>query len=249
MIGRRLEARRIALGILIGTFAAVGSASAQDEWIPQASLRGMSGLVVIPTADVMPTDAVRFGVSWVDKKVAHNTKDQSDNYHFFFTAGFLPRVEVSFRVTHAPDGLFKKELSTEPGTFDRGGSGRLLILTEGRKRPAVAVGIDDARGTRRFHSLYVVASKWFTNPGDLVEAQLAGGYGSDALKTEHDRVLDGVFGGGQIVYRQLVAVALDFDSETWNTIIRAHAFGHLTAQVALLDFTGPAGGVIWTQRF
>jgi hypothetical protein len=242
--------------VLILTVALAGMLGARtvcaqftaDEWVPQTTLWGTTGLVNTPTADVLPSDALRFGVMYDDRKWTHDQRDKSDAYHTYLTVGFVPRVEISLRFTYHPDDFLDEQV-TDPGTVDRGANGRLLVLTEGRTRPALAVGIDDVRGTRRFHSLYAVASKWVTSEEALLKLRLSGGYGSAALDTVHERVLNGWFGGGELVYGNFVSAVLDFDTEKWNTSIRLVAFQRLAAQVVLLNLETLSGGVSWTQRF
>lgn len=218
-----------------------------DDYVVPCDLRGMTGLINTPTADVLPSGTVRFGFSLVDKQWAYHARGRTDNNHYFLSVGFLPRVEVSVLASYFPHDRLSVFLQGE-GTVDRGGSGRILLLNEGKMRPAVAVGIDDARGTRRFHALYVVGSKWFTRDDLPVSARLSAGYGSTALRAKN-YILDGVFGGGEVVYRGTASLALDFDTEKWNTSIRLIAFHRLAAHFAFLNFEAPAGGFTWTQSF
>jgi len=241
----------VALGLLAGRAASAsarwGDPPPETGYIVPTGLRGMSGLINTPTADVLPSGSIRFGFSLVDKQWAYHARGKTDNNHYFLTVGFLPRVEVSILASYFPHDKLSVNLPGE-GTVDRGGSGRLLLLDEGRTRPAVAIGIDDARGTRRFHDLYIVGSKWLKKSEIPVSARISAGYGSTLLHAKR-HVLDGVFGGGEIVYHDAVSLALDFDTEKWNTSIRLIAFQRLAAHFAFLNFEAPAGGFSWTQRF
>jgi len=237
-------AAALALGLLLGLPAPV---RAGDGYVVPSDLRGMTGLINTPTADVLPNGTVRFGFSLVDKQWAYHARGRTDNNHYFLSVGFLPRVEVSVLASYFPHDKLSIFLEGE-GTVDRGGSGRILLLDEGHTRPAVAVGIDDARGTRRFHALYVVGSKWLRRPDLPVAAHFSAGYGSTALRAKN-HILDGVFGGGEVVVRNTVSVALDYDTEKWNTSIRLIAFHRLAAHFAFLHLEAPAGGFTWTQSF
>ncbi len=73
-----------------------------DEWVPQSTLWGTTGLVNTPTADVLPSNALRFGVIGVDEQWAHDQRGTSDAYHNFLTVGFVPRVEINLRFTYHP---------------------------------------------------------------------------------------------------------------------------------------------------
>jgi len=253
-------ARRDGLGIhgaafLVPLFLLLtgGEAGAADRseakeqsayWFP--TLLGTTGLIMTPTADVLPSESVLFGLTLTNKTWSYFDRGDSDNYTYFFVVGFLPRVEISVHATYAPKDRLISSGDTQ-GTNDRGASGRLLLLTEGDRRPALAVGIDDVRGTRRFHSLYAVTSKGVRLPSHfLIRGSL--GFGSDQLEAQN-HILDGVFGGAEIRYEDMVGIALDYDTEKWNTCFRLVLFQRLAAYAAFLDFESPSGGVSWFQRF
>lgn len=230
-----------------GEVGAAGRAGGEEQspyWFP--TLLGTTGLIMTPTADVLPSETILFGLTLTNKTWSYFDRGDSDNYTYFFVVGFLPRVEISIHATYAPNDRL---ISTgdRQGTNDRGASGRLLLLPEGDRRPGLAVGIDDVRGTRRFHSLYAVTSKGFRLSSDfLVRGSL--GYGSDQLKAQN-HVLDGGFGGGEVRYRDVAGIALDYDTEKWNTSFRLVLFQRLAAYAAFLDFESPSGGISWFQRF
>jgi hypothetical protein len=259
VLHRRRAARsggslRIAAFALLGVLTGVGASQAGDLGIlDPVTLHGTTGLINTPVADVLPSGTIAFGVSVIDKEWAYHGRIQgkapsrTDNIHYFLTAGFLPRVEVSVRASYFPDDRLYQD-ALETGTVDRGASGRILVLPEGKAHPAVAVGGDDVRGTRRFHALYVVGSKTFDVRPGWVKARISAGYGSTALDAEN-YVLDGGFGGGEVVLSDFLSLALDYDTEKWNTLVRLVAFRHLAARFALLNFEAPAGGLTWTHSF
>jgi exopolysaccharide biosynthesis protein YbjH len=251
---RKLGVRRglgwvvlVLTGLLLPSLAGAVPPDTLKAWQEAPGLDGMTGLINTPTADVLPSGGLRVGFSWFDKEWAYYVRGKSDNYHYFLTFGFVPRVEVSVRASYFPDDQLDTA-TNQKGTVDRGGNARVLVLTEKEKRPAVAVGIDDLRGTRRFHSLYAVASKTFTIKPKLLRLRLTGGYASDVLKAD-DHILDGGFGGAELGVGHFASWALDYDTEKWNTSVRLFAFRRVTAHLALLNFEGLAGGVSWTHQF
>jgi Exopolysaccharide biosynthesis protein YbjH len=143
-------------------------------WQEPPSLIGMTGLINTPTADVIPSGALRIGFGWFDKEWAYHARGVSDNYHYFLSFGFVSRVEVAIRASYFPDGQLDTS-TPEKGTVDRGGNARVLLLTEGGRRPALALGIDDVRGTRRFHSLYAVGSKTFIIKPEIIRVRVSAG--------------------------------------------------------------------------
>lgn len=243
---------------LTGVGGAWSSAVAADDSLWMPNLLGTSGLINTPTAYVLPDASILFGVSVTEKKWAYyagsdpsRPRGVTDNWNYFFTVGFFPRVELTLRVTYAPDAGFREGFP-EVGIVDRAGAGRLQVFTEGRMVPAVSVGIDDARGTKRQHSLYAVGTKGVSLSG-ATAMRVTLGYGSDALKgdspDESPVVLDGLFGGGELVLAHTVSLAVDHDTEKWNLGLRATLFGHISASYVLLDFDIPSGSVAWFQRF
>ena len=204
-------------------------------------------MVNTPVASVLESGTIGFGFSLVDEQWAYNARGRTDNNHYFLTVGFLPRVELTVRASYFPQGtLF--QTASEQGTVDRGAGGRILLIPEGERIPALAIGAEDIRGTRRFHSLYAVTTKTVDLPIKNLVARFSAGYGSDAL-TAKLHVLNGVFGGGEVFLSDTVSWGLDFDTEKWNTVIRLVAFRHLAARFVLLNFEAPAGGFTWTHSF
>ncbi|HYV51360.1 MAG TPA: YjbH domain-containing protein [Dongiaceae bacterium] len=237
-------------GIMFALNAAVLFGAPPDTlaaWQMPPSLIGMTGLINTPTADVLPSGGLRLGAGFLDKDWAYHARGKSDNYHYYLTFGFVSRVEVSIRASYFPDDQLDTATS-EKGTVDRGGNARVLVLTEDRIRPAVAFGMDDVRGTRRFHSLYGVGSKTFVIKPELIRVRLSAGYAPDWIEAK-DHNLFGGFGGGEVTVGKWASWAIDYDTEKWNTCFRLFAFSRVTAYLALLNFEGSAGGVSWTHQF
>lgn len=207
------------------------------------ALNGMTGLVNTPTAEVLPDASVRLSAAQVDEKWAYHGRGRMDNRVFAVTLGFLPRTEVSIRATWLPElSLLELQSAT---VVDRLAAGRFLVLPENGLRPALAVGIDDVRGTRLFHTSYAVATKTLSARRPVLRASL--GYGTRLLDAG-DYVLDGTFGGVEVRWGP-ASVLLDFDTEKWNSGARLTAFGRLNAHFALLDLDTPSGGLAWIHRF
>ena len=240
-----LVAVLLCLGGTRGAIAAPPDSLA--AWQLPPSLIGMTGLINTPTAQVIPSGAIRLGVGWYDKEWAYHARGISDNFHYYLTFGFVSRVEVSIRASFFPDDQLDTA-TQQKGTVDRGGNLRLLVLTEDRLRPSVAVGMDDIRGTRRFHSLYAVGSKTFVIKPELIRAHISAGYAPDWIHAK-DHNMFGGFGGGEVTVGRWASLALDYDTEKWNTCFRLFAFRRVTAYLALLNFEGSAGGVSWTHQF
>ena len=112
----------------------------------------------------------------------------------------------------------------------------------------MAVGINDVRGTRRYHSLYLVGTKTISVTPGKFEAQVSLGYGSTALDAM-GYVLDGLFGGMELQVHRFLTIQLENDTEKWNTGIRIAFLRYLSAHVTLLHMDTLSGGIAWTQHF
>jgi hypothetical protein len=233
------------LTVALLLLAAAPSARGAAPQTGHASLGGTSGLINTPTADVLSDATFRFGYFRIDKKWAYQLRGVSDNDVYFVSFGFLPRVELTVRAT-----VFK-DVTLLPNTdfpqVDRMGSARILVLPEGRA-PAVAVGLDDPRGTRRFHSLYVVGTKTVPMPLGQMTLRASGGYGFPAFSAAR-RVLDGAFGGVELGFPGRVTGTLEYDSEKWNTDVCLVFLGRLSVHAALLHLDTLSGGAAWAQPF
>jgi hypothetical protein len=238
-------------GLVLAGALLSGPAQA-GEWREFPTLYGTSGLIVVPHAYVLDSGTLRFGAEVIDKQWADHPRRASnpgnirtDNYHYHMAVGFLPRIEAAVRISYFPDDRLSILLPGE-GTVDRGASGRVQLLREHTWIPAVAAGMDDLKGTRRFHAFYGVASKTFATPSQFVRVRVSAGYGSTAFDAKV-HILNGGFGGGEVIVGNIAAAALDYDTEKWNACLRLFAFGRLAAQFAFLNFEGPAGGISWVQ--
>ena len=233
--------------LLLGGPVLAAPPDSLEAWRLAPALHGMTGLITTPTAQVLPSGALRLGFGYYDKDWGYHARGLSDNYHYFLTFGFVSRVEVSLRASYFPDDQLD-DVTGEKGTVDRGGNARVLLLREGNTLPAVAVGIDDIRGTRRFHTLYAVGTKSFVIKPKILRLTVSGGYAPDWLEAK-DNVIFGGFGGSEFGLGYFATWAIDYDTEKWNTSLRLYAFRRVTAYLALLNFEGSAGGVSWTHQF
>ncbi len=206
---------------------------------------GMSGLVNVPTAEVLPDAHFRVGYFRFPRKWAYEARGYDENDVYFLSIGFLPRTEVSIRATVFPHGRLIPDAPA--ATVDRMASARFLARHEGRW-PALAFGVDDLKGTRRFHSLYVVGTKTLTLIPGSAGVKFSGGYGSEVLHA-HRHILHGGFGGAEFVISDWAATSLEYDSEKWNTGVRLAIRHRLEVRAALLNLETLAGGVSWRQAF
>jgi hypothetical protein len=207
----------------------------------------MTGLIQTPTPAILADGQFRLGYSYVPKEKAYALRGRFDNESGFVSVGFVPRVEITFRATFFPGETLVP--GQEFPNVDRMISGRILVLPEGAgARPALAVGIDDARGNRRFHSLYAVAGKSLLLDGGRRGLILSAGYGSTELDARN-YVLDGWFGGAEVRFAPFLSGLVEYDTEKWNLGGRLLLLERFHLQVVTLDLEEVSGGASWTHSF
>jgi len=178
-------------------------------------LVGMTGFVNTPWAGTLTDRRLEAGYSHIPKEWAYDHRGRDDNEVYYVTLGFLPRTEVSARWTVIPGyRSFEEEVpESELTDTDYMASGRLCLVPPGRNRPGLSVGIEDAKGTRRFHSTYAVTGMpWCMRQ---VQGRLSLGYAFRALKAGH-RTMLGTFGAFEVSPWRFVAAQVEYDTEKWN---------------------------------
>ena len=210
------------------------------------SLTGMSGMINTPWCGVMPSGDIELGYNVISKEAAYDHRGQHRNDVYYWAVGFLPHAELGLRWTVIP-GLKAFE-GVAPGTrltdADRMVSGRLEVIPPRPGRPGLALGIEDAVGTRRFHSEYAVAGlpaeTWPLHP------RLTLGYAFKALSAGR-YTLEGAFGAIAVRPWHATQAVLEHDSEKVNALVRYEAGLGIRARVALLGLRHPAVGLGWSH--
>ena len=206
----------------------------------QLSLNGTSGILMTPTADIAADRALAAGVSFVDKKWAVDYRDIFDNVAYFATVGYLPRLEVSMRVTVFPRSSFSVE-DPERSEKDRMFSLKVLALKERCHWPALALGSEDLTGTKRFNTLFAVASKGLSL-GRAGTIRLHLGYGSDRIEAKN-HPLDGVFGGLAKALWKGGELLAEYDTDKVNVGLRVEPVPYVSLLVSALNVESFAGMV------
>jgi Exopolysaccharide biosynthesis protein YbjH len=197
------------------------------------SLTGTTGFINTPWAGVMPDRVLEVGMNHVPKRWAYDQRGSHDNDAYYATLGFLPRVEASARWTVIPGLKSFSDIVPDSRLTDSDymASGRIALLNPREGRPGLAVGIEDAKGTRRFHSTYAVTGMPFHIQD--VQGRLTLGYAFHALSaTRH--TLDGGFGAFELSPWRFVAAQLEYDTEKWNAAIAVPAPHGIRLRAALL---------------
>jgi hypothetical protein len=211
------------------------------QWV---SLSGMTGFINTPWAGVMRDREFEFGYNYIPKEAAYAYRGEHPNEVYYGALGLLPHVEVGLRWTVMPGAHPWRYLVPESPYVDadRMFSGRVELLPPRDRRPGFALGAEDVRGTKRFHSTYGVAGM----PFDIyrLQSRVTIGY-APRVFTASGRTLDGLFGAYEFTVRQTVAAALEYDTEKWNSMLGINLGFGIRARVALLDLEHLSFGAGW----
>jgi len=213
------------------------------EWV---SLTGMTGFIQTPWAGVIANRGIEAGYNYIPKRWAYDHRGTHDNQIFYATLGFLPRIETALRWTRIPGYHSFQEIVPDSRLvdMDRMASGRLELLAPRPGRPGLALGVEDAEGTRRFHSSYAVAGLPVTLP--RVRGRLTLGYGFHIFDASR-YVLDGVFGAVECEFPRWLRVQVENDSEKWNAGLGLTALGGFRVRAALLRMDSLSLGIGWSH--
>lgn len=212
------------------------------------SLTGTSGLITIPTAEILKDGEVSFGANFMHKEYFTYGFNKYHGLANFATVGYLPFLEISLRLTRKLD-------YPEPQAIgDRMISVRLRPLKESRFFPALALGAHDfarvtgtAIPTNHFNALYLSASKGFGLRPVIDRIEFHLGYGTDRIEAR-DHQFVGPFGGISISPRPFIRLMLEHDAEKLNCGLRISILDHIDLLAALIDFKVISGGTSFRFR-
>jgi hypothetical protein len=148
------------LGLLAGLCALAAAPTGAQDARDRASLNlyGSPGLIDMPSAEMLP-----------DATIAGTFAGFGGSTRTTLYFQILPRLSGSFRYASIPN--FDTMLSNET-RYDRSFDLRYQIMTEGRYRPSLVLGLQDFIGTGLYSGEYLVATKTVA-PG----VKLTGGLG------------------------------------------------------------------------
>lgn len=211
--------------------------------LPQ-SLTGTSGLLNIPTAEILNDGEIAFGINYLEKKYLEYTSKQYDGINYYATFGFLPFLEISIRITRFINPPFKQALG------DRMPSVRLKLINEGRIFPSILIGVHDFMnvfgGTDavHFNALYIVSSKSLNTKFFFNKVGLHLGYGTDWINANH-RQFVGFFFGLSFENKSSLKSMLEYDAEKINCGMEYTLFKHFKILTGVLNFNSINAGVCY----
>lgn len=214
--------------------------------IQAQSLTGNSGLFHVPTAEMLPDRTIMVGLNQMPRQYSFYGRGLHDIRYAFINIQFLPRVELMFRYTYLL-GLDRSDPTTGP-FMDRMVAGRLLIMREGDRWPALLLGVHDPgeafdlAANKNFGANYLVASKGYEL--NQFKTGLHIGYAFEIFG-ETTQTFDGVFGGISVSHSRIQWLKLmtEYDSFRWNIAGKARIAGRVQLMAGLMEMKRPAGGI------
>lgn len=204
------------------------------------SMSGTSGMLMTPTPRLIEDRELVVGASFVDKKWAVNNRGKYDNLAYFVTLGYLPRLEVSLRLTVLPGSRFVPG-AAERSIKDRMVSVKALFIREKGPRPSLALGSEDLTGTRRYHTLFAVMGKHL-GLGAAGEFAFHAGAGVGWVDAEN-HPLDGVFGGISKRLWRGGEVLAEYDTDKVNVGLGVEPLRYIRVVLSALKLESFAGSV------
>jgi len=234
----KLRAALLAASIIQGMAACAAPAASQATAPPPISLSGSSGLVRIPSADVLPYGDYSLGVNFLEAK--YRSYWASDTMLHFASVAVFPRVEVTARITNIDGRLGVQYYDLLPGqpfggwNFDRAFGVHVQLLKQSERLPqSLAVGAQDVTGTTAFGARYRVASHRQPRYGIHL------GTGDGFLGT--------LFAGVDYQPHPKVRIAIDHDGNRAN-IGCTIQIQRLLLMPTLSGFRSFGGGIAYWQR-
>ncbi|OPX22385.1 MAG: hypothetical protein B1H02_06245 [Candidatus Latescibacteria bacterium 4484_107] len=215
------------------------------------ALSGTSGLITIPTVDVLDDGDINIGISYLRQSYRHLDKPETyDMIPLWVSVGYLPSLELSARLTTMPK--LSRAGAPKPPYRDGMLSFQWKVLGESRRLPAVAIGARDVYGFALFNTLYLVFSKHIPIHRVRVGVHLGHGVdwmggrygvvdGGKTIPTTHRMI--GTFGGIGIPITRTVDFALEYDTTKLNFGARVQLLSEIQFQIALLGGNHLAVGV------
>ncbi|MBD3384527.1 hypothetical protein GF407_06315 [candidate division KSB1 bacterium] len=201
----------IALFILLCSLQALAAGS---------NLVGNSGMILTPTARMLPDGHFRFGYGQLPWPYTYIEQGEHDELFYHGSIAFLPFLELMFGIVNP--------LGREWGIGDRTASIRIQVLKESEQKPALVIGTQDPFGVvaqdwaQQMNTLYFVTSKSFSLPY-VKEVNVHYGHGVDWLNAGV-HYLQGPFGGVEWNAVPHTSLLAEYDGNKINLGVRGEAY-------------------------
>lgn len=216
--------------IIMATLAlSLASLAGEKGGRQQITLMGYSGLMLVPSAQVMQNGQLNVGISRVPGLYAHHWP-YDDWTIYFISLGYLPFLEGSAMIVRPDHYPF--------GAGDRSVHIKIRLFDEHGRWPAVAFGAQDLFAIKslkleppeaqKFASLYAVAARNYHLKYMNICVNL--GFGTDALPAQSHQ-LDGFFAGMLVSPHRYFSLLAEYDAHEFNAGFRLHPCRYFQTQL------------------
>ena len=208
------------------------------------SMVGTTGLVCIPTAQVIPNGKMTLGMAYTDAKYSRHSPEHKQ-IAYFATFGYLPFLEIGLRLTQFPDFIEPKAYGSAK---DRMVSAKLRVIKESYLIPSLVLGVHDLYGNAvKFNAQYLVMSK-STDLPILGPMGIHVGYSSNIIKynkvRNYNYSMEGAFAGIEKVFCKYLTAMLEYDTQKYNFGLKISPLGDkIYIDVAILGLDRISGGM------
>jgi hypothetical protein len=207
-----------------------------SNFIECQSLTGTTGLVTIPSAEVMRDGEFSIGLNYSPREVLREYSYDHNSLLIIAMGSYLPFLEIGLRSTYPFQ--FK-----EHAIGDRMPIVRIKLFSEKDLLPSVLIGYHDflsvygGENAVHFNALYLVMTK------NIFNGKLAAtiGYGTDLLKAA-DHQFVGLFGGISIKLFYTLELMTEYDGKHPNGGIRIKFFDHISLIGGYINYKYFSGG-------
>jgi len=203
---------------------------------------GTTGLICIPTAQVIPNGKIAVGMAYTDAEYSRYGPDYSQ-IAYYATIGYLPFLEASLRVTEFPN-LGRLNYHSQK---DRMVSVKLRVIDESHYIPSLVLGIHDIFGNRSiiYNAQYFVISKMIKFPL-IGSMRIHTGYSPNPIKSNKIKSysMKGAFAGIEKELSKYLTVILEYDTQKYNAGLKIAPLGdRVNIDIVLLGFDRISGGM------
>lgn len=211
----------------------------EQSWNPGPSHEGISGLIRIPTADVIPDGSYRVGASFIDSEHTRGAHaGRSDMIPTFVNVGLLPGLEMGFRLSIFPDVKPIRFPNWHYST-DRSIFAHYQLWPQHGNLPAVAIGAQDI--SFRDDAQVVGCAEYIVVTQQLGDLRLHLGRGTKRLS--------GLFGGAEYRLSPSLAAIGEYDTDWFNYGLRAAPDQSWRVDLTLTDSHAIGGAVSYLGVF
>lgn len=193
---------------------------------------GTTGLLNIPRATPNTDGTFMFGGSFLPQQLTPDYFNYNTG-NYFLNITFLPFLEISYTLTFL-------KVNNKDINQDRSISARLYCFKEKRTIPAVAIGINDLKGTSFYKAAYVVATKHFHT--NYLTFSISTGITARNLEWQG---INGLFTGITMDFNRLkgLQIVTEYDSRVINAGVLVTLFNHLQLTAFAYDLKYVVGGL------